>query len=82
MIVFLNFIQIFFVLRIELRDVSSIAGRVMLDSTLSSHPLPDIINMLLLSENVHPSLLGMVALDTLPSALFVKFFQSFSFPLL
>ena len=82
MIVFLNFIQTFFALRIELRDASSIAGRVKLDSTPFSHLLPDIINVLLLLENVHPSLLGMVTLDTLPSALFVKFFQSFSFPLL
>ena len=38
--------------------------------------------MLLLLENVHPSLLGMVALDTLPTALFIKFFQNFYFPLL
>ena len=82
MIVFLNFIQTFFALRIELRDASSIAGRVKLDFTPFSHPLPNIINMLLLLENMHPSLLGMVALDTLPSTLFIKFFQSFSFPLL
>ena len=82
MIVFLNFIQTFFVLRIELRDASSIVGRVKLDSTPFSHLLPDIINVLLLLENMHPSLLGTVTLDTLPSALFVKFFQSFSFPLL
>ena len=64
---FLNFIQTFFVSRIELRDTSSIAGRVKLDSTPFSHLLPDIINVLLLLENVHPSLLGLVALDTLPS---------------
>ena len=64
---FLNFIRTFFVSRIELQDTSSIAGRVKLDSTPFSHLLPDIINVLLLLENVHPSLLGMVALDTLPS---------------
>ena len=82
MIVFLNFIQTFFALRIELWDTSSIASRVKLDSTPFSHLLPDIINALLLLENVHPSLLGMVALDTLPTALFIKFFQNFYFPLL
>ena len=82
MIVFWSFIKIYFVLRIELQDASFIVGRVKLDFTPFSHPLPNIINMLLLLENMYPSLLGMVALDTLPSTLFIKFFQSFSFPLL